>query len=113
MSVLNRSSTSLIDTLKQTISHRNNLITFSRYSFIYSRYFSTKEPKTTQITTKTTNASIATVDIYNQAPNYDVSWSKNQRARKDAMIGPRFEQTDLEAQVLYLFLTRTYTYIYI
>src|SRR5947208_16195772 len=100
MNALNRSSSSLINTLKQTICHRNNLIEFSRYSFIYSRYFSTKEePKTTEITTTATNATTS-VDIYKQSPNYDVTWSEKQRPRKDALIGPRFEQTDLEAQVL-------------
>ena|ERR1043166_7664338 len=102
MNVLNR-STYFINNLKHTISNRNNLITFSRYSFIYSKHFSTKkEPKTAEITTTTTNAStITSVDIYKQAPNHDVTWSKSQRARKEAMLGPRFEQTDLEVQVLY------------
>ncbi|CAG8501476.1 16541_t:CDS:2 [Funneliformis caledonium] len=82
---------SLINTLRRTNLHRNNLIIFSRNSFIYSRYFSTtKNPKTNEITTTTKK--------YEQASNREVTWSKNQRTRKDAMIGPRFEQLDLEAQ---------------
>nr|CAG8447711.1 879_t:CDS:2 [Entrophospora candida] len=37
-------------------------------------------------------------EIYKQSVNRDVTWSKSQRPRKDALVGPRFEQTDLDAQ---------------
>src|SRR6266540_5383863 len=95
---INRSTT-LINTLRQTFLHRNNLIPFSRYSFIYSRDFSTtKKPETNEITT-TTDGTITSIDAFKQAPNRDTTWSKSQRARDDAMIGPRFEQVDLKAQV--------------
>ncbi|CAG8765692.1 12311_t:CDS:2, partial [Ambispora leptoticha] len=40
----------------------------------------------------------ALIDPYKQAVNRDRPWSANQRDRRDAMIGPRFENTDLEAQ---------------
>ncbi|EJD47794.1 hypothetical protein AURDEDRAFT_183923 [Auricularia subglabra TFB-10046 SS5] len=33
-----------------------------------------------------------------QAPNYTKPWSTSQRARADAMAGPRFEQTALDLQ---------------
>jgi len=84
--------------LKQTISHRNNLLTFpTRYSSIYSRYFTTKETKTTEITnTIAINATTENTSV--DIPNYKGTWSKSQRSREDAIIGPRFEQTDLEAQ---------------
>lgn len=35
----------------------------------------------------------------NQAPNRSTTWSRSQRPRSSAMVGPRFEQTDLEVQV--------------
>lgn len=34
-----------------------------------------------------------------QAPNRKEIWSRSQRPRKDAMVGPRFEQTDFDLQV--------------
>jgi NADH dehydrogenase (ubiquinone) Fe-S protein 6 len=37
-----------------------------------------------------------------QAPNRATVWSQNQNPRKDAMSGPRFEQTVMEYQVCYL-----------
>ncbi|RIA92206.1 hypothetical protein C1645_765666 [Glomus cerebriforme] len=97
MNVLNR-STSIINILKQPISYRNNLIPFSRYSFTYPRYYATKEgPEATEITNTTTmNATTKSTSV--DIPNYRVAWSKSQKPRDEAMIGPRFEQTDLEAQ---------------
>ncbi|CAG8535658.1 16915_t:CDS:2 [Acaulospora colombiana] len=43
-------------------------------------------------------------DVLKQAVNRDLTWSKSQRSRKDAMVGPRFEQTDLKAQACFKFL---------
>ncbi|CAG8565709.1 3628_t:CDS:2 [Ambispora gerdemannii] len=40
----------------------------------------------------------ALTDTYKQSVNRDKPWSVSQRDRRDAMIGPRFENTDLEAQ---------------
>lgn len=37
--------------------------------------------------------------LENQAPNRKTTWAKSQRERADAMSGPRFEQTIMEAQV--------------
>ncbi|CAG8484434.1 14472_t:CDS:2 [Acaulospora morrowiae] len=37
-------------------------------------------------------------DALEQTTNRSLPWSKSQRTRKDALVGPRFEQTDLEAQ---------------
>ena len=34
-----------------------------------------------------------------QAPNRAEVWSRSQRPRSEAMTGPRFEQTDFDAQV--------------
>lgn len=39
------------------------------------------------------------VDIQ-QAENRATTWSKSQRSKADAFSGPRFEQTDLSAQVM-------------
>ncbi|KAI9343434.1 NADH:ubiquinone oxidoreductase kDa subunit [Zopfochytrium polystomum] len=33
-----------------------------------------------------------------QAPNHPAAWSKHQQLRKDAMTGPRFEQTNFDFQ---------------
>ncbi|RHZ48981.1 hypothetical protein Glove_535g38 [Diversispora epigaea] len=57
-------------------------------------------------TTSTTNTNVKesnnkldnSIQISKQAPNRDITWSRNQRKREEAMVGPRFEQTDLEAQ---------------
>ncbi|CAG8522302.1 7577_t:CDS:2 [Paraglomus occultum] len=37
-------------------------------------------------------------EVFKQAPNRAEPWSRSQRERTDAMVGPRFEQTDLEVQ---------------
>ncbi|GBC00260.1 hypothetical protein RclHR1_00380028 [Rhizophagus clarus] len=94
MNVLTRSN-NIINILKQTISHNN---TFSRYSFIYySKYYATKGPKTDEITdTLTMNATTENTSV--DVPNYKSTWSKSQRSRLEAMDGPRFEQTNLDAQ---------------
>ena len=34
-----------------------------------------------------------------QAPNRKAVWSRSQRPRSEAMVGPRFEQTIMEYQV--------------
>lgn len=34
-----------------------------------------------------------------QAPNRKEIWSRSQRPRNEAMVGPRFEQTDFDLQV--------------
>lgn len=34
-----------------------------------------------------------------QAPNRETVWSKSQKPRSEAMVGPRFEQTIMEDQV--------------
>lgn len=34
-----------------------------------------------------------------QAPNRKEVWSRSQRQRNEAMVGPRFEQTDFDLQV--------------
>lgn len=34
-----------------------------------------------------------------QAPNRVDTWAPDQRPKKDALVGPRFEQTDLSTQV--------------
>jgi NADH dehydrogenase (ubiquinone) Fe-S protein 6 len=34
-----------------------------------------------------------------QAENRTTTWSKSQRAKADALVGPRFEQMDLSTQV--------------
>lgn len=34
-----------------------------------------------------------------QAPNRATIWSRSQRSRSEAMVGPRFEQTIMEYQV--------------
>lgn len=34
-----------------------------------------------------------------QASNRQTTWSENQRAKVDALKGPRFEQTDINTQV--------------
>lgn len=34
-----------------------------------------------------------------QAPNRAEIWSRSQKSRAEAMVGPRFEQTDFELQV--------------
>lgn len=36
-----------------------------------------------------------------QAPNREVVWSRSQKPRAEAMVGPRFEQTIMEDQVGY------------
>ncbi|KAG1472005.1 hypothetical protein G6F56_001790 [Rhizopus delemar] len=33
-----------------------------------------------------------------QASNRTATWSENQRAKSDALVGPRFEQTDINTQ---------------
>lgn len=38
------------------------------------------------------------------APNRQQKWSKSQAQRMDAMTGPRFEQTDMNAQVIHITL---------
>ncbi|CAI2180742.1 7985_t:CDS:2 [Funneliformis geosporum] len=92
---MNRPTVPLINILRRTNLQRNNLIIFSRHSFIYSRIFSTtKNSNTNEITI--TNSS--TIEKYKQASNREATWSNSQRTRTDAMIGPRFEQVDLEAQ---------------
>lgn len=35
-----------------------------------------------------------------QAENRATTWSKTQRAKAEALVGPRFEQMDLSTQVL-------------
>ncbi|KAK3679680.1 hypothetical protein LTR78_000056 [Recurvomyces mirabilis] len=34
-----------------------------------------------------------------QAPNREMVWSRNQKPRREAMVGPRFEQTIMEDQL--------------
>ena len=34
-----------------------------------------------------------------QAPNRGLTWAASQKPRREAMVGPRFEQTNLEFQV--------------
>lgn len=101
MNVLNRSN-NVINILRQTISHKNDLLIFSRYSFnYYSKYYTTKGPKTEEITdTLTMNATTENTSV--NVPNYRDVWSRSQRSRLDVIKGPRFEQTDLEAQVTFL-----------
>ncbi|CAG8661792.1 15242_t:CDS:2 [Rhizophagus irregularis] len=94
MNVLNRSY-NVVNILKRTISHKNDLL---KYSFnYYSKYYTTKGPKTEEITdTLTMNATTENTSV--DVPNYRNTWSRSQRSRLDAIKGPRFEQTDLEAQ---------------
>jgi hypothetical protein len=96
---MNRSN-NIINILKQTISH-NNLLIFPRYSFTYySKYYTTKGPKTNEITdTLTMNATTENTSV--DVPSYRDIWSKSQRSRLDVIKGPRFEQTDLTAQVTF------------
>ncbi|CAG8464786.1 9095_t:CDS:2 [Paraglomus brasilianum] len=37
-------------------------------------------------------------EVFKQAPDRAEPWSRSQRERTDALVGPRFEQTDLEVQ---------------
>ena len=37
-----------------------------------------------------------------QAPNREGIWSRSQKPRAEAMVGPRFEQTVMEDQVSFL-----------
>ncbi|KAK1827250.1 hypothetical protein QBC39DRAFT_267338 [Podospora conica] len=53
---------------------------------------------TTQLAADGKPVAPATAEPTAQAPNRSEIWSRSQKPRAEAMVGPRFEQTDFEAQ---------------
>ncbi|KAF3173830.1 hypothetical protein TWF225_009629 [Orbilia oligospora] len=57
------------------------------------------DPATTTTDTTAANATVDVLEIQaSQAPNRMLTWAKSQMPRAEAMVGPRFEQTDLALQ---------------
>ncbi|KAK0753180.1 hypothetical protein B0T18DRAFT_8225 [Schizothecium vesticola] len=58
----------------------------------------TTTARTTQLAADNKPVTPATVAPTAQAPNRAEIWSRSQKPRAEAMVGPRFEQTDFELQ---------------
>jgi len=83
--------------LNQTVARSS---VFSRRGILYTpKLWSSTKASTATTVPASKTLSDANVLSY-QAPNRELKWSAHQEPRSAAMVGPRFEQTNLAAQVL-------------